>query len=105
MDFVDENIYALVDAIDASIYWKDVEGRYLACNKYMLKMAGIAHRSDIVGKKDKDLPWCDIANALAANDKIVLGGVYYEGYESPITSLGSRVFHTKKLYYSIIKPQ
>ena len=45
-----QEIYLIIDAVDASIYWKDLNGRYLGCNKYMLNMAGVVNRTDILGK-------------------------------------------------------
>lgn len=50
-------------------FWvKDEEGTYLWVNKALGAMA----TEEIVGKKDKELPWVDDANALRENDLKVL---------------------------------
>jgi PAS domain S-box-containing protein len=43
--------------VPGSVYWKDREGRYLGCNAFVLKMAGLDSQSEIIGKTDYDLPW------------------------------------------------
>jgi two-component system aerobic respiration control sensor histidine kinase ArcB len=92
-----QDVYSIIDAVDASIYWKDLRGRYLGCNQYMLNMAGLAKRSDIIGKKDIDLPWRDFAKELKRIDKLVLSTGSFEGEEKPtIHNNAQRIFHTKK---------
>ena len=92
-----KHIYLIIDNVDASIYWKDTEGHYLGCNKYMLKMAGIQDRSEIIGKKDCQLFWHDISNELEKIDKSVLLTGKYEGEETPVTANNDRrTFHTTK---------
>lgn len=92
-----EELYSIIDTIDASIFWKDLHGCYLGCNQYMLRMSGFKDRSQIIGKKDKDMPWHDIADQLEAIDQSVLKNGIFEGEESPyIAALKKRVFHTKK---------
>jgi hypothetical protein len=54
-NFADENIYEIIDIVNASIYWKNVNGYYLGCNKYMLSMFRLNSRSDIISKNDYDL--------------------------------------------------
>ncbi len=50
-------------------FWvKDEEGTYLWVNEALRAMA----TEEIVGKKDKDLPWADDADALRADDLKVL---------------------------------
>lgn len=92
-----EALYSIIDTIDASIFWKDLDGRYLGCNKYMVKMSGFKDRSQIIGKKDKDMPWHKIADSLDNIDRSVLKKGIFEGEETPLTaSLKKQVFHTKK---------
>ncbi|MEM9275657.1 MAG: ATP-binding protein, partial [Cyanobacteria bacterium P01_F01_bin.143] len=40
-----------------SIFWKDINLRFLGCNKNFLKDAGLKNEADIIGKTDYDLPW------------------------------------------------
>lgn len=46
----------LVDAVPASIYWKDLDGKYLGCNEYMCKMIGCA-LNEVIGKTDYQMIW------------------------------------------------
>ena len=92
-----QEIYLIIDAVDASIYWKDLDGRYLGCNRYMLNMAGMLHRTDIIGKKDCELPWHDIAEKLEDIDKTVLRTGSFEGEEFPtIANKTKKTYQTKK---------
>lgn len=38
-----------------NVYWKDLEGRYLGCNKSYADMIRLDHPNEIIGKSDKDL--------------------------------------------------
>tara|TARA_B110000211_G_scaffold164584_1_gene185796 strand:+ start:213 stop:548 length:336 start_codon:yes stop_codon:yes gene_type:complete len=31
----------IINVVEASIYWKDLSGKYLGCNEYMEKMSGV----------------------------------------------------------------
>ena len=52
-----EALYLIIDTIDASIFWKDLSGRYLGCNQYMVQMSRFKHRDEIIGKTDREMPW------------------------------------------------
>lgn len=91
-----EALYLIIDTIDASIFWKDIHGRYLGCNHYMVQMSGFSHRTEIIGKTDREMPWWQIADKLEAIDRSVLKNGLFEGEESPLTASSKRVFHTKK---------
>lgn len=43
--------YQILDAVEASIYWKDLDGRYLGCNKYMANIVGLSTQ-EIIGQTD-----------------------------------------------------
>ena len=92
-----KDVYSIIDAVDASIYWKDLDGRYLGCNQYMLNMAGMQDRSELIGKKDSELPWYDIAKELKKIDGLVLKTGSYEGEEAPtIVNNIPKIYQTKK---------
>ena len=61
----------IIDHTPGSIYWKDTEGRYLGCNRFMVNTAGLNSRDDIVGKTDHDL-WPDNASRIRENDLSVI---------------------------------
>ncbi len=63
------------DMIPQSVFWKDVEGRYLGCNAAFARAAGLARPEDIVGRTDFDLPWPrKEAEAYRADDLEVISG-------------------------------
>jgi two-component system aerobic respiration control sensor histidine kinase ArcB len=81
--------YQLLDNIVASIYWKNLGGVYLGCNKYMLAMAGLQNREQIVGKTDYDLPWRKQANKIRDIDQLVVqNNKTYELEENPLVHEG-----------------
>ncbi len=92
------NFYKIIDVIPVSIYWKNKQGKYLGCNKYMLDMAGLEKLSDIIGKKDSELPWRKIANRLEEIDsRVVKTGQSVEVEEKPLlANKKERVFLTTK---------
>jgi two-component system, OmpR family, aerobic respiration control sensor histidine kinase ArcB len=99
-DHFGHHIYSVLDSIPVSIYWKDKEGKYLGCNKYMLEMTGIKNRSDIIGKTDYDLVWKDIAVDLQQIDNIVMKNRgKYEVEETPLL-----VNQQKRTYLSTKTP-
>ena len=76
--------YQIIDSITASIYWKDTKGVYIGCNKYMVAMAGLDNRKQIIGKTDFDLPWKDQAEKISRVDKLVISNnKTYKLEESP----------------------
>ena len=90
MSFDNDELYLIIDTIDASVFWKDTSGRYLGCNKYMLHMSGFTTRDEVIGKKDSDMPWFKIADELEAIDLSVLKNGIFEGEETPITASKSK---------------
>ncbi|MEF3698581.1 PAS domain S-box protein [Desulfolutivibrio sp.] len=64
----------ILDTAPQAIFWKDVDGRYLGCNRLFAVAAGMEHPADIVDKTDYDLPWpTEDADAYRADDREVLG--------------------------------
>lgn len=88
----------IINAVRGSIYWKDTKGRYLGCNKYMLRMAGLSKLSEIIGKRDAELPWKAIANELFQTDqKIIQDKSTLEIEESPtLFNQKQKIFLTTK---------
>lgn len=63
----------ILDTIPQSVFWKDLDGRYLGCNIPFARFAGFSHPDDIVGKTDFDLPWPERqALAYRADDQEVI---------------------------------
>jgi two-component system aerobic respiration control sensor histidine kinase ArcB len=65
--------YHIIDAIDSvCIFWKDLEGRFLGCNKYLCQISGLLDREEIIGKLDSELPWRSEAAKLREVDQAVI---------------------------------
>lgn len=90
------DIYQIIDMIPASIYWKDIDGRYLACNKFVMDMAGVTDREQIIGKIDAELPWKATAARLKEIDNYVIKNGEYQVEETPIINNEKRIFLTTK---------
>ena len=71
MKLASDDFYIILDTINSSVYWKDLDGRYLGCNRYMLEMAGLSDRKEIIGKKDCELPWKNFAPDIEKIDQAV----------------------------------
>lgn len=48
----------LMDSMANAVFWKDLESRYLGCNKVFARFAGV-EPSLLVGMSDRDMPWAD----------------------------------------------
>lgn len=63
---------AIINNLPGSVYWKDLEGHYLGCNKFVATMAGFDSTNDIIGKTDYDLCWKEFADEWRLLDKQVI---------------------------------
>jgi two-component system aerobic respiration control sensor histidine kinase ArcB len=82
-----------------SIYWKDINGRFLGCNNNMAKIAGKKSPSEIIGKTDYDLFPQHIAAEIERVDKnIIESGSDYNLEEIGVDSRGNKaVYLTTKV--------
>lgn len=79
----------VLDSIPGSVYWKDLEGRYLGCNHFQKEMNGDL---DMIGLTDNELPWYEIAEEIAHNDKTVISTkTALEVEEHPTLRNGSKI--------------
>jgi len=63
----------VLNTVPQSIFWKDLKGRYLGCNRVFATSAGLDDPARIVGKTDFDLPWLrEEAEAYRADDREVI---------------------------------
>jgi len=63
----------VLDTIPQSVFWKDLKGCYLGCNRSFAASAGFKEPSQILGKTDFDLPWShEEAEAYREDDRVVL---------------------------------
>lgn len=86
------SFYRIIDAIPVSVYWKDVNGKYLGCNKLMADVVGLS-RSEVIGKTDDDLIWKDAAkDAHKVEQMIITNRAKYEVEE--VTDFGTNKYTT-----------
>ena len=63
----------ILDTIPQAVFWKDLEGRYLGCNRAFAQTVGLPDPSMVLGNTDFDLPWPrEEAEAYRADDQAVL---------------------------------
>ena len=62
----------LMDTVPDSIYFKDVEGRFLGINRAMARRAGLATPSEALGKTDFDLFTDEHASDAQADERAVI---------------------------------
>ena len=68
-----DRLNLVLDTVPQFVFWKDLEGRYLGCNRVFAAAAGLDNPAQIVGKTDFDLPWPrEDAEAYRADDIAVL---------------------------------
>jgi PAS domain S-box-containing protein len=68
-----ERLNLILDTVPQSVFWKDLEGRYLGCNRVFSSAVGLDDPIQIVGKTDFDLPWpSEEAEAYRADDREVI---------------------------------
>ena len=47
----------VLDTIEQTVFWKDINSVYLGCNQKFADAAGLKTPHEIIGKTDYDLPW------------------------------------------------
>jgi len=81
----EKQIRALIEAIPASIYFKDTEGRNIVMNKAYEELVGIG-REEIIGKTDEELLPKNLADQCRKSDEKVLKS--------------RKIFHSEEKYLS-----
>ena len=54
-------LQALMDSMTDAVFWKDLDSRYVGCNKAFSDLAGF-EPGLLLGKSDIDMPWADAAD-------------------------------------------
>lgn len=63
---------SIINNLPGAVYWKDLEGRYMGCNKFVATMAGFNNPEDMIGKTDYDLCWKEFAQEWRILDNKVI---------------------------------
>ncbi|NOU36831.1 MAG: PAS domain S-box protein [Kiritimatiellaceae bacterium] len=63
---------AIIDAIPASIFLKDKNLVFMACNEIFAREAGFDSPQEVVGKDDYQMSWRDLAEPYRASDREIM---------------------------------
>jgi PAS domain-containing protein len=104
---VEDKLKKILEDIIASmpghVYWVDINGVYLGCNDNQAKSAGLNSRNEIVGKRNKDLPWNSNVNEIVnfldtVNQEIITKRITLSLEEPAVLN------NTKAVFLSIKSP-
>lgn len=62
----------ILDIMPGHVYWKDINGKFLGCNKRQAENYGFKNIYGLIGKEDKDFLKEEIAKEIKANDKKII---------------------------------
>lgn len=91
----------VLDTIPVRVFWKDRASVYQGCNRLFAEDAGLEHTTNILGKRDADLPWAkEFAAVYTVDDRVIMekGIIKLDYEETQIRADGSTlVVQTSKL--------
>lgn len=90
----------VIDTIPVRVFWKDLQLRYLGCNRLFARDAGKKDPATLIGKDDYSLAWVSQADLYRADDRRVLdSGIAKLNYEEPQgnASINSSWLRTSKI--------
>ncbi|MDH5415012.1 MAG: transporter substrate-binding domain-containing protein, partial [Flavobacteriaceae bacterium] len=77
----------IFDTMPSSVFWKDVRGRYLGCNKAFRDSVKVKSLDSIIGKTDFEMPWKELAHLYWEDDSaVMLSGKSKVNFEEPLKS-------------------
>jgi|GEM_PF-1891687 len=62
----------VLETIPVRVFWKDVEGRYLGCNRLFAMDAGRSSPESLIGEDDFGITWAEQAALYQADDRQVI---------------------------------
>jgi len=82
-----ELLQLVLDTIPVRVFWKDLDLRYLGCNRLFAQDSGLAGPEHLLGLDDFAMGWRDQADAYRADDRAVIeSGTARVNYEEPQTT-------------------
>lgn len=95
-----EALLHLIDSLPGHVCWKDLEGRYVACNKQFANLFNFDSAAGLIGKSDFDLIDSSLAERVWQNDQeVMLNNVSKDFIETAVNSQGGTA-----IYFSKKKP-
>lgn len=95
-----ENILdLLLDLLPGHVYWKDLSGTFMGCNKAQAQSAGLSSKEEMIGKNDYDMPWKKQADQIRNNDlKVMQDGILFKKEEHSVLADGKEaIFLSQKV--------
>ncbi len=84
-------LQAVLDTVPVRLFWKDVNLRYLGCNRLFAQDAGLNSPEEIIGQDDFALGWREQAEMYRADDHAVIESLKPRlNYEEPQTTPDGR---------------
>ena len=84
-------LLTIINTAPIRVFWKDLNLRYLGCNRAFAKDAGVTHPQDIIGKDDYQMGWSTQAEFYRADDRAVMeSGIAKLYYIEPQTTPDGR---------------
>ncbi|MGV3741473.1 MAG: diguanylate cyclase domain-containing protein, partial [Burkholderiaceae bacterium] len=82
----------IIDSTPVRIFWKNLELRYIGCNRAFVEDTALGTPKEIIGKDDYELVWHDYAERYRAIDReVIKTGVPRLSYEEEIcTAFGKK---------------
>ncbi len=75
-----------MDSLSSAVFWKDLDSRYLGCNKTFADLAGLSI-AEMIGKSDDDMPWGDHQAGYSEWDSRILDeGQPISNIREPLTN-------------------
>lgn len=65
-------IQKMLDIIPGHVYWKDINGKFLGCNKRQAENYGFKNIDGLIGKEDKDFLKEEVAKEIKVNDQKIM---------------------------------
>jgi len=62
----------VINTIPVRVFWKDLEGRFLGCNRLFAQDAGRPSPESLLGDNDFNMGWADQAELYRADDRTVI---------------------------------
>jgi PAS domain S-box-containing protein len=71
-----EKLKLIMDNIPHHIFWKDLNSKYLGCNKNYARAIGLNKPEDIIGKRESDFHWTDdeVRSFLESDRRVIETG-------------------------------
>jgi diguanylate cyclase (GGDEF)-like protein/PAS domain S-box-containing protein len=77
-------LQSIIESVPIRVFWKDRDLRYLGCNSFFARDAGLTRPEQLIGKTDYEMNWKDQAELYRADDyKVIESGSAKLNFEEP----------------------